>query len=446
MCGGVADLRLRRRRPARHLPHERGEAARAAQESTRPSTTACSATRGDGTFEDVTRERAPRGRRPRLQLRRRRRRLRQRRPRRPLPVPGRPQRALPQRRRRHLHATSTEKAGLAGKPKDLLSVCAAWVDYDGDGLLDLVVSHYTHWSPATDIRCSVPEAGEIYCTPRRYGSVAAHALPQPRRRPLRGRRASARGSPPRRTARAWASRSPTSNDDDRMDVFVANDTEPNFLFVNQGGGRFAEQAAAWGIDYNDRGETVSGMGADAKDYDNDGRVDVFYNNLQHAGLGPVPERGRPLRLRLARHGGAQPEPPLLRLEQRLRRLRQRRLEGHLLRQRRRRLPAGERRAARHDAPQPRRPRASRTSRSGSAPTSSRWATSAARPSATSNGDGFLDIVVTSLGRRAAHPGEPRRQRQPLAAGRRARPAQQPRRHRREAEADDRPRAARSTTT
>ena len=70
------------------------------------------------------------------------------------------------------------------------------------------------------------------------------------------------------------------NGDDRMDVFVANDTEPNFLFVNQGGGRFAEQAAAWGIDYNDRGETVSGMGADAKDYDNDGRVDVFYNNLQ----------------------------------------------------------------------------------------------------------------------------------------------------------------------
>ena len=102
-----------------------------------------------------------------------------------------------------------EKAGLTGKPKDLLSVCAAWIDYDGDGLLDLVVSQYTYWSPATDIRCSVPEAGEIYCTPRRYRSVRAHALPQPRRRPLRGRRASARGLPPRRTARAWASRSPT---------------------------------------------------------------------------------------------------------------------------------------------------------------------------------------------------------------------------------------------
>ena len=82
------------------------------------------------------------------------------------------------------------------------------------------------------------------------------------------------------------------NGDDRMDVFVANDTEPNFLFVNQGGGRFAEQAAAWGIDYNDRAETVSGMGADAKDYDNDGRVDVFYNNLQQQIWGLFRNAGR----------------------------------------------------------------------------------------------------------------------------------------------------------
>jgi hypothetical protein len=69
------------------------------------------------------------------------------------------------------------------------------------------------------------------------------------------------------------------NGDGLSDVFIANDTEPNHLFVNKGGFRFAEEAALWGVDYNDRGETVSGMGADAKDYDNDGRPDVFYNNL-----------------------------------------------------------------------------------------------------------------------------------------------------------------------
>ena len=173
----------------------------------------------------------------------------------------------------------TEKAGLAAKPKDLLSVCAAWVDADGDGLLDLVVSHYTYWSPSADVRCTIPEAGEIYCPPKKYRSVP-HSL----YRNLGGGRfedvSQAAGFAAAANGKGMGIAIADVNGDDRMDVFVANDTEPNFLYVNQGGGRFAEQASQWGIDYNDRGETVSGMGADAKDYDNDGHVDVFYNNLQ----------------------------------------------------------------------------------------------------------------------------------------------------------------------
>jgi hypothetical protein len=64
------------------------------------------------------------------------------------------------------------------------------------------------------------------------------------------------------------------------DVFVANDTEPNFLYMNQGNGTFEEESWAWGIAYDEQGAVVSGMGADARDYDNDGWPDVFYNNLQ----------------------------------------------------------------------------------------------------------------------------------------------------------------------
>jgi hypothetical protein len=65
-----------------------------------------------------------------------------------------------------------------------------------------------------------------------------------------------------------------------QDVFVANDTEPNLLYMNQGNGRFEEQSWAWGIAYDEQGAVVSGMGADARDYDNDGWPDIFYNNLK----------------------------------------------------------------------------------------------------------------------------------------------------------------------
>jgi hypothetical protein len=64
-----------------------------------------------------------------------------------------------------------------------------------------------------------------------------------------------------------------------MDVFVANDTERNLLFINQGNGTFKEEAVLFGVAYNDSGSTVSGMGSDAKDYNNDGWVDLAYNDL-----------------------------------------------------------------------------------------------------------------------------------------------------------------------
>jgi hypothetical protein len=71
------------------------------------------------------------------------------------------------------------------------------------------------------------------------------------------------------------------NRDGWPDVFVANDTEPNFLFVNQRDGRFEEVALLLGVAYNNTGSRVSAMGCDARDYDNDGWPDIFYNNLQN---------------------------------------------------------------------------------------------------------------------------------------------------------------------
>jgi hypothetical protein len=69
------------------------------------------------------------------------------------------------------------------------------------------------------------------------------------------------------------------NHDGRPDIFVANDTEPNFLFLNQGDGTFRESGLEFGVAYNMQGDIVSGMGSDAKDFDNDGWVDIVYNDL-----------------------------------------------------------------------------------------------------------------------------------------------------------------------
>src|SRR5579872_7429544 len=69
------------------------------------------------------------------------------------------------------------------------------------------------------------------------------------------------------------------NGDGWPDVFIANDTDPNFLFINQKNGTFEEKGLELGVAYNDNAQAGSTMGSDAKDFDNDGKVDIFYNNL-----------------------------------------------------------------------------------------------------------------------------------------------------------------------
>jgi hypothetical protein len=172
----------------------------------------------------------------------------------------------------------TVEAGLANKARDLLSVCAAWFDYDNDGLLDLVVSEYTYWSPLTDIRCVRSGNADIYCHPRTYKSVP-HSL----YRNLGNGKfenltqqsgfASALG-------KGMGIGIADFNGDGYMDVFVANDTERNLLYLNQKDGTFKESGLRYGVAYNDMAMTVSGMGCDVKDFNNDGWVDIFYNNLQ----------------------------------------------------------------------------------------------------------------------------------------------------------------------
>ncbi|MCX6627297.1 MAG: CRTAC1 family protein [Candidatus Solibacter sp.] len=170
----------------------------------------------------------------------------------------------------------TDQSGIGGKPDGTLSVAAAWFDYDNDGLLDLVVSNYTVWSPASDVRC---ENGGIdrYCSPKLYKPVPQrlyHNLGHGKFEDV-----TVKAGFGAALGKGMGIGIADFNNDGYLDVFLANDTERNFLYVNQGDGTFKEMGILFGVAYNDDGTTVSAMGCDVKDYDNDGYVDVFYNNL-----------------------------------------------------------------------------------------------------------------------------------------------------------------------
>ena len=126
------------------------------------------------------------------------------------------------------------------------------------------------------------------------------------------------------------------NDDGWPDVFIANDTEPNSLFINQRNGTFEEEGLEMGVAYDDNAHTGSSMGCDAKDFDNDGKVDIFYNNLMGQVWALLRNSGDLFQYYSYAVEYPEAQHAVLRLEQRLHRLQQRRLEGYLLRQRGRR--------------------------------------------------------------------------------------------------------------
>jgi hypothetical protein len=173
----------------------------------------------------------------------------------------------------------TAKAGLAARDPEygtLWAVGAAFFDYDNDGWLDLFVSNYCVWDPATEPICNRPEAPD-YCHPDGYkglpnslfrnngdGTFTDVSVPTGIREHI---------------GKGMGIGLADFDDDGWLDLFVSNDNWPAFLFHNQKGRRFEEVALAAGVAYTEIGKEISGMGADARDFDNDGRPDIFQTAL-----------------------------------------------------------------------------------------------------------------------------------------------------------------------
>jgi len=172
-------------------------------------------------------------------------------------------------------ADVTDRAGVADPG---WSTNAAWFDYDNDGKLDLFVSSFVFFNKSQNLYCTDEGKNRrYYCVPRFFKPMPSHLFHNNGDGTFTDvSKTSGIADYPGKSFGAVAT---DVNNDGLMDLFVANDTMPNFLFINKGNGKFEEVGLAAGVAYNDAGKPRSGMGVDAVDYDGDGWQDLFVANI-----------------------------------------------------------------------------------------------------------------------------------------------------------------------
>lgn len=171
----------------------------------------------------------------------------------------------------------TDKAGVASSG---WSTCATWFDFDNDGKLDLFVSSFVYYDKSQNPLCTdATLQRRYYCVPRLFKPTPSRLY----RNNGNGTFAdvSHESGIAAHPGKSFGAVATDINNDGLMDLFVANDTMPNFLFLNKGGGKFEEIGLAAGVAYGEAGRPRSGMGVDAADYDGDGWQDLFVANIDH---------------------------------------------------------------------------------------------------------------------------------------------------------------------
>ena len=176
-------------------------------------------------------------------------------------------------------ADVTAKSGL---PLSGWTTSAVWFDYDGDGRLDLFVCSFVDYGTSQHLSCGDNKLGrQYYCIPRVFKPTASFLFHNNGDGTFTE---AGRGTDIEKSlGKALGVVATDINNDGRMDLFVANDTVQNFLFVNRGTvngkTKWEEIALAAEVGYSDNGQARSGMGVDAADFDGDGWQDLFVANV-----------------------------------------------------------------------------------------------------------------------------------------------------------------------
>ncbi len=185
--------------------------------------------------------------------------------------------------RNNRDGTFTDVTASAGLPLSGWTTGAAWFDYDNDGKLDLFIGSYVAYGSGERQSCGNNQAGRnFYCVPKLFPPTTSFLFHNTGNGTFRA--VEGTDEIGKTKGKALGVVAADINNDGRMDLFVANDTDPNYLFVNrgsdgQGGVRWEEIGLAAGVAFSADGRARSGMGVAAGDVDGDGWQDLFVSNI-----------------------------------------------------------------------------------------------------------------------------------------------------------------------